>query len=330
MEIDRAKRRLRLRDLETLAAVVQFGGMRKAAEVLHLSQPAISKAIAELEQELGVRLLERGRRGAVATASGEALVRRSRIVFDELQGALREIADLGDPDSGEVRLGCMETLHAGLVSATVARTVRRYPKMRIVLETGQAPALLDHFLRGRLVDFVVARHVTPRLPPDLEGESLFHDHLKVVVGATHPLARRRRLALAELADERWILGGNETLADGPVGIAFAAAGAVFPPRRLVVSGSLHTRYTLLRTGTFVTVVPHSLLPFGGHQAAFRVLPVVLPPWHSPTMIMRLRGRTLGPAAERFLETLRELARPLDIDRPGPDPTHGAARARGRD
>lgn len=311
-DILRTRRRVRLRDLETLSAVVHAGGMRKAAEALHLSQPAVSKAIAELEDGLGVRLLERGRGGTVPTAFGEALVNRSRAVFDELDGALRELAYLADPASGEVRLGCMETLHAGLIGATVDRVLRRHPRMRLALEMGQSPDLIEHFLRGRRVDFVAARPLTLPLPPDVEGEPLFRDIMKVMVGLDSRFARRRRITLAELVDETWILSRNEVTPSSPVVRAFAEAGVAFP-RKIIESGSLTMRVNLLASGRYVTLMPHSLQAFGLIAKLVRALPIEIPPWSTPTMILTLRGRTLGPAAGRFLETLRELARPLDLD-----------------
>ena len=139
MQIDRAKRRVRLRDLETLVAVVQEGGMRKAAQALHLSQPAVSKAMRELEDALGLQLLERSARGVVPTNYGEALVRRSKGLIDELHGALRELAHIADPEAGEVRLGAMETLQAGLVGAAIQAQLLRHPRMRFTVESGQSP-----------------------------------------------------------------------------------------------------------------------------------------------------------------------------------------------
>lgn len=91
------KRRHQLRDLDTLMTVVQAGGMRKAAEPLHLSQPAVSKAVSELEETLGVTLLDRSRRGAEATPYGHALLRRTKTVFDERHGALRGFKHLANP-----------------------------------------------------------------------------------------------------------------------------------------------------------------------------------------------------------------------------------------
>ena len=89
------------------------------------------------------------------------------------------------------------------------------------------------------------------------------------------------------------------------------------PERIISSGSLTARYSLIRTGRYVTLVPHSWLPFGPHRSMFKVLALELPAWHRPTMILTLKGRTLGPAAQLFLSQLRALAKPLDVDGVGP-------------
>ena len=320
MDIERAMRRVRLHDLQTLVAVAQAGGMRKASQTLHLSQSAVSRVISELEGTLGLRLLERGPRGIEPTPFGEALVRRTKAVFDELQGALRELDHLADPTGGEVRLGCMETLHAGLVSATMEALLGKHPRMRFTLESGQSPDLIGHFLAERLVDFVVARPYKLPLPPRVDGEPLFRDHMHVVVGRSGPLARRRLVALSELVDEYWILSRNELMPESPLSEAFAAQGLAMPTR-VISSGSLMARYNLIDTGPFVTLVPHSMLPFGRHRQMVKILPIKLPPWETHTMILTVSGRTLGPAAQLFLSKLRELAKPLDID-------HATARAVG--
>lgn len=312
--LDRTRRRVRLRDLETLVAVAQAGAMRKAATELHLSQPAVSKAMRDLEDTLGLKLLERGRRGVAPTAYGQALVKRSKALIDELQNALRELEYLADPEAGEVRLAAMETLHAGVVAAAVQLQLQRHPRMRFFLESGQSPELLSHFLPQRLVDVVVARPLALPLQGDVEGEALFHDQLRVAVSPNHPLARRRKIKLADLLDEPWILSRNEVTPGTPVTTALAAAGLPMP-RRVVVAGSLNMRQNVLARGRFVTCVPHSLLPFAHIRGNFHILPIELPLWPTPTMIIQLRGRTLGGATEAFLDTLRELARPLNIGVP---------------
>ncbi len=253
MTPDALIRRLRLRDLRTLAGVASAGSMRKAAQDLHMSLPAVSRSIADLESAVGATLMARTTSGVVPTASGEALVRRARVLFDELEAGMRELAQLADPESGNVRLGCMETLHAGLVGACVECLALAHPRMKLLLELGQAPDLVDYFLGQRIVDFVVARPLNRMLPASMEGETLFHDRLLIVAGKQSPYARKRRLSLADLADAHWVVGRNELEPGSPLPAALDAA-QVPAPAKVIRSGSLHTRYRLLQSGgNFITL-----------------------------------------------------------------------------
>ena len=102
---DRVRRRLKLRDVDILLAVIQTGSMGKAAGALNMSQPAVSKAIAYLEHTLGVRLLDRSRQGVEPTPYGRALIKRGVAMFDELRQGVQDIASLTDPTVGEIRMG---------------------------------------------------------------------------------------------------------------------------------------------------------------------------------------------------------------------------------
>src|SRR3979490_3383899 len=102
---DRIRRRLKLRDMDILLAVIQTGSMGKAASVLNMSQPAVSKAIASLEHTLGVRLLDRSWQGVEPTSYGRALIKRGVAMFDELRQGVQDIASLTDPTAGEIRMG---------------------------------------------------------------------------------------------------------------------------------------------------------------------------------------------------------------------------------
>src|SRR5436305_12447956 len=111
---DRIGRRLRLKDLHTLQTVAEIGSMAKASERLALSQPAISKAISDMEHTLGAPMLDRSARGVELTEYGHVLVERSRTIFDEVQQGIKEIEHLADPTQGEVRIGTIEPVSAVL------------------------------------------------------------------------------------------------------------------------------------------------------------------------------------------------------------------------
>jgi DNA-binding transcriptional LysR family regulator len=117
----RIGRRLRLRDLHVLFAVVQSGSMIKAATQLGVSQPVVSEAIADLEATIGVRLLDRSPRGVAPTLYGQALLDRSQVAFDELRQGIKDIEFLADPTLGEVRIGCSESLTAGVLAPIIDR-----------------------------------------------------------------------------------------------------------------------------------------------------------------------------------------------------------------
>src|SRR5580658_6116927 len=124
---DRVAQRLKLRDLRLLDVVVRSKSMVRAAAQLNLSQPAVSKAISEMEQMLGVRLLDRSRQGIEPTSYGRALLKSGVAIFDDLRQGVREIEFLSDPTSGDVRIAATEPIAAGVLPAIVDGLSRDYP-----------------------------------------------------------------------------------------------------------------------------------------------------------------------------------------------------------
>jgi DNA-binding transcriptional LysR family regulator len=170
----RIGRRLKLHDLHVLLAVVQAGSMAKAAAQLAVSQPAVSKSIADMERALGVRLLDRSSQGVAPTRYGHALIRRGAAVFDELRQGVKEIEFLADPTVGEVRVGTTEPLAASFVSLVVERLSQKHPRIVFHVEQGHT-ATLYHDLRERRVDLVVTRTFAPPAEEHMQAENLFDD-----------------------------------------------------------------------------------------------------------------------------------------------------------
>ena len=139
--IDSVAHRLKLRDLRLLDTVVRLKSMAKAARRLNISQPAVSKAIAELEHVFGVRLVARNRQGIEPTEYGRALLDCGLAVFDNLQLGVKSIEFLADPTAGEVRIGCNPFLAPAFVSAVVDRVTRRFPRIVVDVVIPQAENL---------------------------------------------------------------------------------------------------------------------------------------------------------------------------------------------
>lgn len=309
MDFDnRALRRLKLADLRVFHAVVQWGGMAKAAVNLNISQPAVSRSIAALEHTLGVRLLDRNASGVEPTLYGRALLKGSVAVFDELSQCTKEIEFLADPSAGVLRIGCNETVAAGLLPAIIDRFSRQHPHVTFHIEIGTPATLQSRELRERNCDLVLTRLV-PAAEPDMETETLFDEELVVVAAPRSKWATRRRIRLADLVDEPWILVPHEVMEDSPVAQAFRAQGLGLPQARLV-GFSQHIRHGLLATGRFLTVVPSSVLRFGAGRVFFKALPVRLPDQPRPVVVITVKGRTLSPVAKLFIACAREVSKPL--------------------
>ena len=300
------RRRLKLRELDILMVVAHMGGMRKAAGHLHMSQPAVSKAIADLERTLGVTLLDRGPHGVEPTAYGRALLDCGIAVFDDLRQGIRNIEFLADPTVGEIRIGSNETLIAGLIPAVFRRLRRQHPGIAVHVTPIPAPMEQQHELRERKVDIIVGR-IPPSIDEDVAADVLFDERTYVVAGLKNRWARRRKIKLAELADEPWSLPSPNTLIGSLVADAFRANGMRFPPRGAAM-GTLHLFSALLPSEPFLAIVPGSLLRFA--PTPLRVLPVKLPIPAWPVGIMTLKNRAISPVAKLFIENAREVAKPL--------------------
>src|SRR5215470_3053908 len=159
----RIGRRLRVRDLHVFVTVVQWGSMAKAAQQLNVTQPAVSKAIGDLEHTLGVRLLDRRPQGVELTIYGRALLTRSNTVFDELKQSIRDIEFLADPTVGEVRFGCQDSIAAAVLPPIMERFSRQYPRVVLLMELiGRSPVNPElPSLHERHIDFAIFRLSTP-------------------------------------------------------------------------------------------------------------------------------------------------------------------------
>ncbi len=301
-------RRLRLRDLFVFFTVVRKGSMAKAAAELAVSTPAVSEIIADLEHALGVRLLDRSPQGVVATTYGEALMRRGEAAFDELKQGVRDIEFLADPTSGEIRVASTDSLAITVLPDIIKHFAREHPRVVVHLDTMPSPATRLPGLRDRRYDLALARSMPPSNDypmHDLNREILFHDPMVVAAGSHTRWARRRRIDLAELADEPWIVPSPGTWIYVHMAEAFREHGLDLPKASLrTIAWPLVADF--LADGPFITVCARSLV----RRYALKELPIKLPerPW--PVLVVTLKHRTLSPVVERFINSAREVTKSL--------------------
>jgi DNA-binding transcriptional LysR family regulator len=306
---DRIGRRMKLQDLHVLMTVAQAGSMGRAARILNTTQPNVSRAIGDLEHALGVRLLDRHQRGIEPTECGRALLNCGTAVFDDLRQGVKQIEFLADPTAGEVRIGTTAFLAAGFVSALIDRLSRRYPRIKFHVTSGYIEEL-HRQLGERTVDLLFVRSAGPIVDDRLAFEFLFDDRYVVAASAKNRLVRRRKIQIAELADESWVLPPPASVIGSIVLEAFRGAGLDYP-RATVVTDSPHMRFSLLATGRFITVFSASALKFvADGSASLKVLPVDLPKARRPNGIVTLKDRALSPVAQLLIDSARELAKQM--------------------
>jgi DNA-binding transcriptional LysR family regulator len=303
----RLTRRLKLRDLEILMAVVEAGSMGKAAQQLNLFQPAVSKAIAELEHSLGVRLVDRTQRGIEPTPYGLALTKRGEAVFDELKLGVQEIEYLADPSAGELRIGGSDPMVAGLIPAIIDRISRRHPRVAFRVIHGASDPQMFQALRQRNLDMFITRVLNETIDDDLHLDILFNEPFLVAAGQRNPWSRRRRIELRRLVDEPWVLPRPETMVGSLVANMFRANGCE-PPRNAVLCNSMQLNHALLATGRYFAVYSNSFLQLSAKMLGIKVLPVKLQMQSTPAGVVTLKNRTTSPIAKMFISQAREIGK----------------------
>ena len=306
-QIESISRRLKLQQLNVLLAVAQTGSMAKAGN-LSISQPVVSKLIAELENTLGVRLFDRSPKGVEPTLYGSALIKRSIAVFDDLRTSVGEIKFLADPTAGELRIGTTEP-QADFVANTIERLSRQYPGIAFNVVLGDAPTLVERHLGERRIELAVAPLPRPRLDEHLDATTLYLNRLRVVVSRKSRWARCRKISLVDLINEPWCAQHVDVPGGLSVASAFHASGLPVP-RMTVTSASNQLITRMLADGRFVGVSSDGVVYFNADRISLKVLPVDFPAQPLPINIISLKHRTVSPVARLFIDCAREVVRPL--------------------
>jgi DNA-binding transcriptional LysR family regulator len=309
----RVGRRLRLRDLHILFAVVEHGSMSAAGAHLNMSQSAVSQAIAALEDVLKVRLLDRTPHGVEPTVYADAIMHRGKIVFDELRSGIKDVEFLANPDRGEVRIACADFLAGGILAPVIETFSKKY--RQVVFEVLQSNAFGRDFveLRARKADLaltILGRPLEDSLREDLNVEHLFDEEWCLAASPRSRWSRSRNLGFADLVEASWITPFSGATSEKALFEAFRARGLP-PPRVVVKTVSGHLRNFLSVRGSFVALVPASFLKINAATVGLKKLPLRLPMPSLPVVIITLRNRTLSRTVELFLDCARGVAKTID-------------------
>lgn len=276
--------RLRLRHLQMLSSLAETGNMSRTAQALSLTQPALSRWLHELEQDIGLPLFERHARGLRPTHFGEALIAHARRVQAHLDGAREDMQALRAGGSGLLAIGTSGAAATETVPLAVAQLTDAMPGARVRLIEGTMNVLMPQLGEGRL-DVVVGRSAPDLMDASMRGETLYDEDVDLIVRPGHPLLRMRRLTWPRLVAGRWLLWPRGTPIRNALDHAVAEAGVTLPPDSLEAN-SLTLNMSLLGQTDLIGQASRRTARWLQAKGLARTLPVALSRFGSVSMYWR--------------------------------------------
>jgi DNA-binding transcriptional LysR family regulator len=299
-----------VKQLRVLKAVAEHGSFSAAADALSYTQPAISQQIAALEKRAGTTLVDRGSRGVRLTAAGQALVNPAEVVIARLAAAEAELAAIAGVRGGRVRLSSFPTAGASLLPPAVAEFTSRHPEVELSF-VEREPEDAAQMLRAAELEIAILFEYDRLNPAEfdrfyegIEVHHLIDDPMYVALPRDHPLARKRRIRLQDLADETWIQeSGTHSWCGHFHETVCAAAG--FSPKVGFRSDDYNVVQGLIAAGVGISLLPGLSLTNVREDIIVRSLDAQ-PPMRRITA-GTLAGRYRSPATGAMLDILAEVA-----------------------
>ena len=292
-----------IKRLRHFLAVYETGSLTRAAELVYLTQPALTKSIKLLEDRVGVELFQRTPLGVVATAFGEALATHARAVLNEIKAAETQIAMLRGATEGQVVVGITTSVAENLMPLATDRLYKWRPGVRLTVVVGTVEELIPSVRRGE-VDLALSAWSDPT-DPDLASEVIFRDEVTILASSNHPLAQRASIEAKDLLEHPWALPVQRMSWRGRLDRMFVQQGLV-PPVASVVSNSASFLRALLLHSNFIGMLPHRLIR--PDERAGLLVPLALPGSRIEMDItLTFPHRvTMSPAAKALMTIFRDL------------------------
>ena len=302
------KARLKTRQLLLLIALDDYRNIHRAAEELHMTQPAASKQIKDLEEMLDVKLFERLPRGMEPTIYGETMIRHARMALTSLALAHDDIVTLKAGLTGQVEVGVIMTPAMALLPRAIARVKEEAPLLRIGVQLETSNLLLDKLQHGML-DFMIGRIFDTGDTSGLIYEELTEEPACAVVRPGHPLLERKELALQDIAPLPWIVPPHGSILRYRFDMMFRRAG-LEPPSNVVDTTALLAITALLQQTDSLHVMPIEVAQYYASLNVMRILPIELPCKMDAFGIIRHQDHLLSPGADLLLRAVRAAAKEI--------------------
>ena len=299
---------LKARHLRLITALYDHGNLKQVAEISHVTVPAVSKALAELEKGLGLELFSRTAQGLRPTAYGECLVRHARTLMTEIHQARDELKSLSSGAEGKVHVGAFPAATSVLLPQAIALLKQRSPRTNVLVTEGIAQTLLPELWQGR-VDIVVGRLPVRNATDGFDEKELLDEPVSLMIRNQHPLARKKRLKWADLQPYPWVLPPTGTILRAPLERTLEQHGVALPNNYVeTLSTSLARAYLLVTDA--IAVMAGAV----AHDAAqpLKILPLTFPHVMRPRGVLWNKNRGLTPGAELMVQCLEEAATAMKL------------------
>lgn len=296
------KARLKTRQLLLLVAIDDERNIHRAADLLHMTQPAASKQLKDLEDMLGVELFDRHPRGMTPTSYGEAMIRHARMALTSLSQAHDDILALKSGLSGQVDVGVIMTPGITLVPQAIAKVKEHSPLLRIGVHMDNSNVLLDRLQHGTL-DFMVARIIEGEDRANLQFEELEAEPVCVVARIEHPLLSKKGLKLADIAGAGWVLPPQGSILRHRFEMVFRREG-LRPPINVIDTTATLAITSIVQQTDFLHVMPVSVANYCARFEMLSVVPIDLPCTMDPYGIVTKTGQLLSPGAKILIDAIR--------------------------
>jgi DNA-binding transcriptional LysR family regulator len=270
---------LDLKRLQVLLSVIELGSVTAAAEALIFTPSAVSQQLRRLEREVGQPLLRRHARGMTPTDAGQVLAERARTVLSQLAAAEADLAQIAGLRRGRLALGTFPTVASSFLPLAVHRFRELHPAIRLDLRSERLPQLVEWLENGTVDLSLLWDYEWQRLDAErLDLTELFSDPTVLMVSVEHRLARRRRVSMAELHEESWVIRLNHPVVEV---LQRAAVAAGFEPKVSFRANDYQEAQAMVGVGFGVALAPRTAvvnrlpnirtISLGGDVPARRVL-----------------------------------------------------------
>jgi DNA-binding transcriptional LysR family regulator len=296
---------LNLRDIRALVAVADAGSFTRAAERLHLSQPALTVQIRRLEEAVGARLFDRNSRNVALTPAGRELLPLLQKSLRDMENVLRDARAMGEGASGAIRIACLPTFAASALPELILALKRDVPRASFQVRDGVA-SMVNALVRGEEADIGLTGGDV--LDPLLEVLHAGVDRLVVVCPKTHALARKRRIGVSDLVRGPLVLTAQGTSVRAIVDAALSNAPGIGGALEIACEPTyMMTAVAMVRAGLGVTILPETAREVRA-ELGLVARAIDDPAFVRPIAIIKRRGRTLPPLTERFVAAMRDAIR----------------------